>query len=162
MVLPPGDTSGRNPLHRHGMTIPGPDGPPIVPFPRKRLALSAAGGASPLEHRCTSRFPAALRPPTGVLPRKRLASSAVGGTSPLSPRGDGNKNSTASIILPPRRNPYPARRRKQVIPRNIDQNIPDAIPTPHGDGNSACSRNAFTRFVSTQSFAPSWHDDSRL
>lgn len=39
-------------LHRHGYTIPGPDGPPIVPFPRKRLALSAPGGAlvlSPLE-----------------------------------------------------------------------------------------------------------------
>ena len=28
-------------LHRHGDTIPGPDGPPIVPFPRKHLALSA-------------------------------------------------------------------------------------------------------------------------
>ena len=39
-------------LHRHGDTIPGPDGPPIVPFPRKRAALSAPGGAlvlSPLE-----------------------------------------------------------------------------------------------------------------
>ena len=39
-------------LHRHGDTIPGPDGPPIVPFPRKHLALSAPGGAlvlSPLE-----------------------------------------------------------------------------------------------------------------
>ena len=39
-------------LHRHGYTIPGPDGPPIVPFPRKHLALSAPGGAlvlSPLE-----------------------------------------------------------------------------------------------------------------
>ena len=39
-------------LHRHGYTIPGPDGPPIVPFPRKRAALSAPGGAlvlSPLE-----------------------------------------------------------------------------------------------------------------
>ena len=39
-------------LHRHGHTIPGPDGPPIVPFPRKRAALSAPGGAlvlSPLE-----------------------------------------------------------------------------------------------------------------
>ena len=39
-------------LHRHGDTIPGPNGPPIVPFPRKRLALSAPGGAlvlSPLE-----------------------------------------------------------------------------------------------------------------
>ena len=32
-------------LHRHGYTIPGPDGPPIVPFPRKRLALSTPGGA---------------------------------------------------------------------------------------------------------------------
>ena len=39
-------------LHRHGDTIPGPDGPPIVPFPRKRAALSAPGGAlvlSPLK-----------------------------------------------------------------------------------------------------------------
>ena len=39
-------------LHRHGDMIPGPNGPPIVPFPRKRLALSAPGGAlmlSPLE-----------------------------------------------------------------------------------------------------------------
>ena len=39
-------------LHRHDDTIPGPDGPPIVPFPRKHLALSAPGGAlvlSPLE-----------------------------------------------------------------------------------------------------------------
>ena len=39
-------------LHRHGNTIPGPNGPPIVPFPRKHLALSAPGGAlvlSPLE-----------------------------------------------------------------------------------------------------------------
>ena len=39
-------------LHRHGDTIPGPDGPPLVPFPRKRAALSAPGGAlvlSPLE-----------------------------------------------------------------------------------------------------------------
>ena len=39
-------------LHRHGDTIPGPNGPPIVPFPRKHLALSAPGGAlvlSPLE-----------------------------------------------------------------------------------------------------------------
>ena len=39
-------------LHRHGDTIPGPNGPPIVPFPRKRAASSAAGGAlvlSPLE-----------------------------------------------------------------------------------------------------------------
>ena len=39
-------------LHRHGDMIPGPDGPPIVPFPRKHLALSAPGGAlvlSPLE-----------------------------------------------------------------------------------------------------------------
>ena len=39
-------------LHRHDDTIPGPDGPPIVPFPRKRAALSAPGGAlvlSPLE-----------------------------------------------------------------------------------------------------------------
>ena len=38
--------------HRHGNTIPNPDGPPIVPFPRKRAALSAPGGAlvlSPLE-----------------------------------------------------------------------------------------------------------------
>ena len=38
--------------HRHGNTIPNPNGPPIVPFPRKRAASSAAGGAlvlSPLE-----------------------------------------------------------------------------------------------------------------
>ena len=38
--------------HRHGNTIPNPDGPPTVPFPRKHLALSAPGGAlvlSPLE-----------------------------------------------------------------------------------------------------------------
>ena len=38
--------------HRYGNTIPNPDGPPIVPFPRKRAALSAPGGAlvlSPLE-----------------------------------------------------------------------------------------------------------------
>ena len=43
---------GASPLeHRHGMTIPGPNGPPIVPFPRKRLALSAPGGASPLSLR---------------------------------------------------------------------------------------------------------------
>ena len=43
---------GDAPLHRHGDTIPGPDGPPIVPFPRKRAALSAPGGAlvlSPLK-----------------------------------------------------------------------------------------------------------------
>ena len=43
---------GDAPVHRHGDTIPGPDGPPIVPFPRKRAALSAPGGAlvlSPLE-----------------------------------------------------------------------------------------------------------------
>ena len=43
---------GDDTLHRHGDTIPGPDGPPIVPFPRKRAALSAPGGAlvlSPLE-----------------------------------------------------------------------------------------------------------------
>ena len=31
--------------HRHGNTIPNPDGPPIVPFPRKRAALSAPGGS---------------------------------------------------------------------------------------------------------------------
>ena len=36
----------------------------------------------PLEHRRTSRFPAASRPPTGVLPRKRAASSATGGAWP--------------------------------------------------------------------------------
>ena len=41
--------------------------------------LAALG---PLEHRRTSRFPAALRPPTGVLPRKRAASSAAGGAWP--------------------------------------------------------------------------------
>ena len=41
-------------------------------------------------HRCTCRFPDALRLPIGVFPRKRLASSATGGASPLSPRGDGN------------------------------------------------------------------------
>ena len=34
-------------LHRHGITIPGPVGPPIVPFPRKRAASSATGGAWP-------------------------------------------------------------------------------------------------------------------
>ena len=34
-------------LHRHGVTIPGPGGPSIVPFPRKRAAFSAAGGAWP-------------------------------------------------------------------------------------------------------------------
>ena len=34
-------------LHRYGITIPGPVGPPIVPFPRKRAASSATGGAWP-------------------------------------------------------------------------------------------------------------------
>ena len=34
-------------LHRHGITIPDPVGPPIVPFPRKRAAFSATGGAWP-------------------------------------------------------------------------------------------------------------------
>ena len=43
--------TGRDPLHRHGVTIPGPGGPPIVPYPRKRLASSATGGASPLSPR---------------------------------------------------------------------------------------------------------------
>ncbi len=34
-------------LHRYGITIPGPVGPPIVPFPRKRAASSATGCAWP-------------------------------------------------------------------------------------------------------------------
>jgi len=90
-------------------------GPPTAPLPRKRLASSAAGGASPLFHRCGNavcgpfrpanraaaskaarffrrfstvaamRFAVLSGPPTAPLPRKRLASSAAGGASPLSP-----------------------------------------------------------------------------
>ena len=82
---------------------------PIGVLPRKRLASSATGGASPLspcgdgnskipqhpsfcldairKHRRTCRFPDALRLPIGVFPRKRLAFSATGGTSPLSHSG---------------------------------------------------------------------------
>ena len=82
---------------------------PIGALPRKRLASSATGGASPLspcgdgnskipqhpsfcldairKHRRTCRFPDALRLPIGVFPRKRLAFSATGGASPLSPSG---------------------------------------------------------------------------
>ena len=44
---PPKEKRGDATLHRHGNTIPGPAGPPIVPFPRKRAALSATGGAWP-------------------------------------------------------------------------------------------------------------------
>ena len=68
--LDPTRNMGDATLHRHGDMIPGPNGPPIVPFPRKHLALSAPGGAlvlSPLETPLRIRGAAAGRGAEGVL-----------------------------------------------------------------------------------------------
>ena len=62
-------------------------GPPIVPFPRKRLASSAAGGALPLS------------PQGDGNPSSLVASSSQSSTQCLAPQGDGNQASFSSLLF---------------------------------------------------------------
>ena len=101
-------------LHRRGITIPDPDGPPIVPLSRHRLAFSAPGGASALSMACrvrsehdhafhrtlvTAKPP--LRSPARSMAKYRISTVAALRFPTLTGRQSCRFLDTASLFPPP-------------------------------------------------------------
>ena len=84
MASPPFGRRGEQRFHRHGNKNSELTSPLFLPYPRKRLAASAAGGASALIHRHGNKNRGPASPLFLPYPRKRLAASATGGASALS------------------------------------------------------------------------------